>query len=209
MKTRDRLLETLRESEGGLCDDCLSERSGVVPRQRVYMLANELSKAGRTSRSKVTCSSCGRLKFVTLAGALTAPAPVAARVTPEIGRSWTWEGNVQSAIATHLASKGYHIISSADTASREAGKDLEARGPDGKLIWVSVKGWPEKSTNTQARHWFSQALFDMILYREEDPEVQLAIGLPSGFSTYRNLWQRIGWFRSVLSLRAYWVQEDG
>src|SRR5204863_8202312 len=94
MKTRDRLLEVLRQSERGLCDDCLSEKSGVVPRQRVYMLANELSKAGRTSRSKETCSSCGRHKFVNFVGAVTAPAPVAARTTPEISRSWTWEGNV-------------------------------------------------------------------------------------------------------------------
>lgn len=85
--------------------------------------------------------------------------PKAVTVAPETDREWTWEGNVQSAIATHLTSRGYKISSAADTASREAGKDLEARGPDGKLLWVSVKGWPEKSVNTQARHWFFPGSF--------------------------------------------------
>lgn len=49
----------------------------------------------------------------------------------------------------------------------------------------------------------------MILYREENPEVRLAIGLPGGFSTYENLWKRIAWFRRALPLRVYWVRKDG
>ncbi len=127
----------------------------------------------------------------------------------EDGGKWTWEGNVQSAIVTHLAARGHRIVSVAKTAAREPGKDIEARTPEGRLLWISVKGWPEKSENTQARHWFSQALLDMILYREDSPEAELAIGLPGGFPTYENLWRRISWFRKTLPLRVYWVSSDG
>jgi hypothetical protein len=41
---------------------------------------------------------------------------------------------------------------------------------DGKALWVSVKDYPRATAKTnplvQARHWFKQAIFDMIEYRE-------------------------------------------
>ncbi len=116
---------------------------------------------------------------------------------------------MQSQISTHLAAIGYQILQVASTEKRSAGKDIIARTPRGKVLWISVKGWPERSSNTQARHWFSQALFDMILYREEEVDAELAIGLPAGFPTYSNLWERIHWFRKVLPLICFWAHEDG
>ena len=116
---------------------------------------------------------------------------------------------MQSQIVAYLAAKGYQILQVANTEKRSPGKDISARTPDGKILWISVKGWPERSSNTQARHWFSQALFDMILYREEEADAELAIGLPAGFPTYANLWERVQWFRKVLPLVAFWVQKDG
>ena len=41
-------------------------------------------------------------------------------VTPQ---DWFWEGNVQSAVIQHLVTQGYKIMSVADTASHQAGKD--------------------------------------------------------------------------------------
>jgi hypothetical protein len=72
-----------------------------------------------------------------------------------------------------------------------------------------VKGWPEKSPNTQARHWFSQAAFDLVMYRDQSPSVELAVGLPDGFKTYRNLLARITWLRANLPCDIYFVSEAG
>jgi hypothetical protein len=76
-------------------------------------------------------------------------------------------------------------------------------------MWVSVKGWPEKSVNTQARHWFSGAIFDLVLYKDQSPDVRLAIGLPAGFSTYQNLFPRVKWLRKNLPFEVITVSENG
>ena len=123
-------------------------------------------------------------------------------------KPWYWEGNIQTKIVEHLESTEWGILTSANTATREAGKDIVAT-KNGKELWVSVKGWPERSVNTQARHWFSSALFDLILYRDIDPDVQLAIGLPSGFSTYQNLIPRVSWLRNNLPFEIITVSEQG
>ena len=100
-------------------------------------------------------------------------------------------------------------MSIANTASRESGKDIEAITPNGKTLWVSVKGWPEKSQNTQARHWFSQGLFDIILYRDESKDVELALAFPDGFPTYNNLAKRVRWFQELAKFKIFWVSENG
>ena len=97
---------------------------------------------------------------------------------------------------------------SADTTSREAGKDIEAKRGSREL-WVSVKGWAEKSVNTQARHWFAAVLFDLVLYRTDNPSVDLAIGIPDGFSTYENLLPRIRWRREKIPFNVFKVSESG
>ena len=116
---------------------------------------------------------------------------------------------MQARIAAHLESQGLSVVSTADTATREAGKDLIARTPGSAELWVSVKGYPERSSHTQARHWFSHAIFDLVMYRDEDSDVTLAIGLPDGYSTYRNLVGRVTWLRKQLPFWVFWVSEDG
>jgi len=71
------------------------------------------------------------------------------------------------------------------------------------------RGWPEKSPNTQARHWFSQALFDIILYRDESEDVELALAFPEGFTTYHNLAKRIKWFQKVARFKIFWISKGG
>lgn len=97
----------------------------------------------------------------------------------------------------------------ADTESRAQGKDIVAISQDGKELWVSVKGYPENSPNNQARHWFSSAVFDLVLYRGQNPDVSLAIGLPEGFSTYKGLIPRIRWLQDSMPFKIYWVAESG
>ena len=55
---------------------------------------------------------------------------------------------------------------------------------------------------------FAEALFDLILYREQNGTADLGIGLPRGFSTYLNLSQRVGWFKRSVPFRFYWVDQS-
>lgn len=122
---------------------------------------------------------------------------------------WYWEGNIQSKVVAYLAGRGYFIRSVTDTAYRSQGKDIVAVTPDGKELWVSVKGFPENNSYTQARHYFAEAVFDVVLYRSENPEVELALALPNGFSTYKRLVSQIFWLRKTLPLKVYLVDELG
>ena len=214
---RERVLETLKLHPDGLCDDCLSEVSGVRPRQQVHQRVTELHQAGQLERGRRSCPRRHRIKLVSAPKSTDLPAASKAvrRQSPELGGTqnkegpWYWEGNVQGRVADYLVSRGYQIESTADTATREQGKDIVAKGPDGRVLWVTVKGWPERSQSPQARHWFAGLLFDIILYHEEDPNADLAIGLPAGFTTYENLWRRVGWLRKAVPFRAFWVSSDG
>lgn len=125
------------------------------------------------------------------------------------GRPWSWEGNVQSCLVTWLSRRGYLIRSVADTATRATGKDIIAETPGGRLMWVSVKGYPENSVYTQARHWLAGAVFDMARYLDENPEIERAIALPGGFATYANLIARLGALRVVCPFRIFVVTENG
>ena len=150
--------------------------------------------------------------FVGVAARDTAlpPEAVAAPQTAD-ERPWFWEGNVQSAAVTYLAGRGYRIISVADTASRQRGKDIVAENAEGRL-WVSVKGYPKGTARThpsaQTGVWFSQAVFDIVAYRSEDPDVQLALALPD-FPPYRALAEKVRWLMPVAPFRILWVEEDG
>lgn len=76
-----------------------------------------------------------------------------------------------------------------------------------------MKGYPRgtQKTNpsTQARHWFWHAVFDLVRYRDESNAANLALGLPDGYVTYKNLTDRVTWLRSNLPFRIYWVSESG
>jgi len=127
-------------------------------------------------------------------------------------KPWFWEGHVQSAVVDYLRGAGYQIKSFANTASKEQGKDVIAVAPSGEMLWISAKGYPvgtiKTSPHTQARHWFAQALFDLILLHGEDPSVSLALALPQK-ETYRRLVSRASWFLSTVRNCIYWVDQAG
>ena len=58
-----RVVTTLKK-EGPMCDDCLSEITRITPRQRVALLAMDLTNAGRLLRKKTACPKCGRTRKV-------------------------------------------------------------------------------------------------------------------------------------------------
>lgn len=121
---------------------------------------------------------------------------------------WHWEGNVQAFIVEDLQREGWQVRF-VDTASKQRGKDIEAI-KDQRRLWVTVKGYPEGTGTTrpatQARHWFSHAIFDVIQYRSEDPDVELAVGLPD-FPTYRALSNKVGWLEKASPFTYLWVPQ--
>lgn len=213
MTNKNKILAAL--SHASLCDDCLSAASDVRPRQQVYSICTGLHASKLIHRNHGKCDHCRKAKLTnsrlnnqrpheeTAAAALPSSTPA------QESRPWYWEGNVQARVVSHLAKSGYAIRSVADTASREAGKDIVAVGSNGLELWVSVKGYPENSGNVQARHWFSEAIFDLLLYRGQDPEARLALALPAGSITYSNLLPRIAWLKQTMQFQVFWVSEDG
>lgn len=223
MTHRERILKVLSETAAPLCDDCLARIAGIAPRQTVYQNCTGMAKAGIIRRDQGKCVSCARIKKVSWAENTAEPdiefrdsgrnkrvkTLSGQKMGPATGHPWYWEGNIQARLVAYLATQGYFIRSVADTASRTQGKDIVAVTPDGRELWVSVKGFPANNSYTQARHYFAQAVFDVILYRSENPAAELALALPDGVPTYRGLASRISWLRRNLPLRIYWVDNLG
>lgn len=112
-------------------------------------------------------------------------------------------GNVQDRVVEHVQNLGYRVLSVANTATKQQGKDVIATSPSGRTLWISAKGYPvgtlKTNRRTQAQHWFAHALFDLVLWHGEDASVVLALALPE-HTTYRNLANRqdgflLGWGR--------------
>ena len=77
MKNRDRILAALRSTDR-LCDDCLSEVTGITPRQAVNADCRRMSAGKTIARSTEDCARCRRVKIVNQ----LASAPVAAARGP-------------------------------------------------------------------------------------------------------------------------------
>lgn len=212
MNNKGKILVALTGNNNALCDDCLSAISGVVPRQTVFRLCNELSQQGVIGRRRSRCGSCDKFKLTNAADSSVPVTPTTNQTSTSPstveGRPWYWEGNIQAALVRHLVGSGYSIVSVSDTATREAGKDVVAEKPGTGRLLVSVKGYPDKSRHVQARHWFAGALFDLVLYRDEEPRATLALAFPDGYVTFKNLAKRVTWLRNTLPFNIYWVRSD-
>lgn len=143
---------------------------------------------------------------------LTVPTVTLKESSRKPDKPWYWEGNVQSAVVRFLVSNGFMIRRVADTLSREQGKDVVAVSSLGLELWVSIKGrpagTPRTSPHLMARHYFADALHDILCWREEDESVALALALPD-FVTYRNRADKLA--RRFIELKAsiLWVFENG
>lgn len=47
------------------CDDCLSERLNITPRQQINAIANKLKKTGKVNRYQKECHTCLKNKLIT------------------------------------------------------------------------------------------------------------------------------------------------
>lgn len=204
-------MAALQGAGGAVCDDCMAASAGYAQRQAARAAGRNLAVHGSISRGAGTCAICGKTKTVSSSFPLPAFA-----VTPtccvDPAKPWTWEGNVQSRIAQHLAAHGFALLQVVDTASKVAGVDVIA-AKDGRELWVTVKGYPEgkgkTSPSTQCRHWFAHAMWDVARYRDERPDVAIGVGVPDGLAAYLNLAKKAEWLRTTAPFAFFWVGEDG
>ena len=211
MTVKQRIITYLQNHPEGIDDDELAKILGLSQRQQANMRCRELEKEGLVIRRQVN----GKIHNFWAGNQTSIPAssPKSKDIQTNQPKSetWFWEGNVQSKVISFLASQGYHIRSVADTASRQQGIDIVAEKA-GKLLWVSVKGYPQgtdkTNPSTEAGHWFKGAIFDIIEYRERDENVLLAVALPD-YPRYRSMAQKITWIKPVANFTYYWVRESG
>ena len=224
MTASESILIALQHAEGTICDDCMVTAAYLSRRQVSNQICRKMAAHGLIHRGLGKCYLCGKVQLVNslfpIEQQSNSPMAVSSASPKESttlisgvepmphDRHWYWEGNIQSHIVTWLVGQGYDIRSVANTATREHGKDIIAIGPDRKELWVIVKGFPEKSKYAQARHWFSQAILDALLYHDENADVYIAVAFPE-FTTYRKLAKRMDWSRTTLPLMIYWVTEQG
>ena len=60
-----RKLFSVLSKSGPMCDGCLSDATGITPRQTVAVLAMDMERAGHVLRRKTTCPICKRSRNVT------------------------------------------------------------------------------------------------------------------------------------------------
>jgi hypothetical protein len=140
-------------------------------------------------------------------------------------QDWFWEGNIQRKIIEYMeSSEHFEILKVADCEAKKGGPDILAGRETGKRH-VEVKGYPStrytadfpggrkgerKKTQpgTQARHWFSEALLNVILAKSKDNNIEIALGFPNK-QVYINLLERIRWLREKIGIISYIVDENG
>jgi hypothetical protein len=134
------------------------------------------------------------------------------------------EKNVIRAIADHLDSSGYCILTWNDGERHERGPDISAE-KNGVRYIIEAKGYPstlyertgplgkkgeKKRTHpaTQARHWFSEALFQVILAKEANPSIKVALGLPER-KVYLNFLKQLTDSRRHFEIHTFLLKADG
>jgi len=152
----------------------------------------------------------------------TAPAQPQRKVVRELAdEEWHTEANVQAAVVTALAARGYRVLSVANTATKERGIDVVA-SLDGVNLGVEVKGFPRRNyadparageqkktaPSTQAGHWFAQAVLAAMRLRGKEPSWRSVIALPD-FSRYRDLYSETQGSLAASQIAVWWIDEDG
>jgi len=133
--------------------------------------------------------------------------------------SWATEAEVQRRVAEWLQSQGWRVVKEARG---------QAKGPDlvlersGETLVVEVKGYPGKryvrgakrgkkkptAPYNQMRHYFAEAIADLLDRKENYPSARLALAFPAA-TTYRNRAKRLRWALDRLGVEIFWVSGEG
>jgi hypothetical protein len=141
-------------------------------------------------------------------------------------QEWFWEGNIRTRVLEYMQQdEGFSILSSGHLTNSEMGIEVVAeRVVGGHTVHrlVTVLGWPShvytrgtmagQPRNTRpevsARGWIAQAIFDLALGRGADPDLDLALALPTMASYIRYL-QRLRWFLASARVSVYLISQEG
>jgi Holliday junction resolvase-like predicted endonuclease len=139
----------------------------------------------------------------------------------EDSAEWHTEAHVQSALVAALVTRGWRILSVANTATKEHGIDVVA-ARDGQTIGIEVKGFPSRrcadparaaeanrtSPSTQAGHWYAQAVLAAMRLCGKEPTWRSVIVLPD-FPRYRELHSQTEGSLSAAEIEVWWMDEAG
>lgn len=134
---------------------------------------------------------------------------------------WHTETNVQAADVTALAHRGWRILSVANTALREHGIDVIARGDRG-TVGIEVKGFPSRSyadsrraheikrtsPSTQAGHWFVAAVLAAMAPPRQGARLAERHRAPR-VSTLPRPYGEVTASLSAAQIDVWWVHADG
>ncbi|MCL5995778.1 MAG: MarR family transcriptional regulator [Chloroflexi bacterium] len=199
-----RILDYLNQHPEGADDDELTVALGLKRRQHTNIVCRNLASRQLIRRQRVD----GKIR--NFATGQTVPVPTRAPADAS-GRPWYWEGCVQARVEQYLRAQGYTILRTANTATHERGKDIEAQ-KDGRPLWVSVKGYPRGTKRTQpggqAVLWFKDAMFDMLVWHGVKTAADLALAFPD-FPRYHKSLAKVAWLQPVIKFDVFWVSESG
>ncbi|MEN3013330.1 MAG: hypothetical protein ABDH23_01780 [Endomicrobiia bacterium] len=136
-------------------------------------------------------------------------------------KEWFEETNVAKKMVDWLTKNGYNVIRSNIKNKRQKGYDIEAEKGQAYFIF-EVKGFPSEKyvsgtkkglkkptpSNLQARHWFADALFSLIIAKSNNPSYEIGVVLPNK-KKYLDLINQISYFRSIFRLHCFLVEENG
>ena len=63
MTNADKIIDALTRG-GEICDDCLSKKTGILPRQQVNQICRRIESSGELNRENDKCSVCSGKKIV-------------------------------------------------------------------------------------------------------------------------------------------------
>ena len=64
MNNKEKIMNFLNDKNAKICDDCLSLKTDIKPRQQINQIANELYKKQIILRNIDTCDSCKKNKTI-------------------------------------------------------------------------------------------------------------------------------------------------
>jgi hypothetical protein len=207
MTNREKVIDYLQKHSEGVDDDELAKALDFSRRQQSNLICRRLEKEKLIARRTVR----GKIHNFWVGGEYVEQIKKPEIVSGKKSENWFWEGNVQNQVIRFLSTQYFKILSSADTANHERGKDIIAE-INGAILWVTVKGYPtgtdRTQPSTQAGHWFKDAVFDILRYRGESNVNKLGLALPD-FPRYHSLAKKIAWIKPIANFVYFWVKEGG
>jgi hypothetical protein len=187
----ERIVELLTANDQ-LDDDEIAGRLGVI-RQGVNQACRGLEAKGTLKRA-----TGPRGKIVNRLSGVPEPVTVKSRVLPSESDKHLSEDEVKEAVRLYLETLGYRVTVA---WGRQHGIDIDATGPEGRLI-IEAKG--DVPSQPQQTNYFIGALGELV-QRTSDPDAEYGLALPD-VQTYRRLVSRLPELaRDRLRLRFFFV----